>query len=725
MARNCELEVASAARLRAIRMALLLASIFLAAMLPGGCQRSGAPQRRKAPGGSVGTSYALLVGCTQYDHLPQGQHLLGPANDARLLGSLLKSKFQFSGDHIVLLVEDRKRLDHRPSRANILRQLDWLANQAGPHDRVVVLLAGHGSQQPDDETDPDDFEPDGLDEVFCPCDVKPPSDGGNVIENGIVDDELRKQLAAIAARGAAVWLIVDACHSGTAARGGGAARGLPAEQFISAAALDRTRRHGKSVESGAQLLSDSATAADAPADVVAIYASSADEPTFEERLPAGAPDGRTHGLLSFALSQVLTQAAAPLTWRELIEQIQKRYLAQGRMSPTPSLEGPNIDREVLGQKQWPGRPRVTLAVRANGYRIDAGAVHEITPGSILAVFPPPNASRRSAMTAPLGHVRVDQVRAFDSSVSPVAYGGKPAAPNIPNGAQCRLVHVDYRLHRLKVAADSRDAVAKTCLTALASDSGSLVAEVADARQADWLLQRYSTGLFLVPASGAPPPESSQASWFGPAPSDDTTAWLAERLKRIRRATALLQLAAQTTSDESPVDVAVRLVQFSGPNDAQGKPLQLGAGTVSLPEERMVAFRIRNDSPFAVDVTLLFVDNNYGLLPYFPRPGTTGDNRLSPGQELTTSRAVVSGPTFGREYMVVIALRAHPGTSPVDFSFLSQPSVERVPRGASDRGVLEELLFTALDGADLRGGLDLDEAHEHAFQLLSWRTVPAN
>ena len=100
-----------------------------------------------------------------------------------------------------------------------MKQFGDLIDQARPGDQVVVLLAGHGSQQPDHEQPGKPFdEPDGLDEVFLPADAGPWDPDKEVIKNAVVDDEIRDWARKIVDRGAALWLIVDACHSGTGLR---------------------------------------------------------------------------------------------------------------------------------------------------------------------------------------------------------------------------------------------------------------------------------------------------------------------------------------------------------------------------------------------------------------------------------------------------------------------------------------------------------------------------
>jgi len=108
-------------------------------------------------------------------------------------------------------------------RAGILGALDDLHDASGPGDVVVVYYTGHGAQLSDDDGD----EPDGLDEAWVTvgaADVLDPRHPD--AELGVIrDDELGAHLDALSRRvgptGHVLWM-VDACHSGTGARGAAA-----------------------------------------------------------------------------------------------------------------------------------------------------------------------------------------------------------------------------------------------------------------------------------------------------------------------------------------------------------------------------------------------------------------------------------------------------------------------------------------------------------------------
>jgi hypothetical protein len=242
-----------------------------------------------------------------------------------------------------------------------------LRDVAGAGDQVLILLAGHGSQQPADP-DPADEEPDGLDEIFLPADAEAWSPSAHRVVNAIVDDEIRQWIAAIRSKGAVVTIIVDACHSGTITRGGPSAvrdRGIPVESLIPPAELARVRAAVSPGGLPAGTTANRAAAArafdltDAPSDITALYAADVDETTPELPMPDAA--GPTQGLFTYTVTRILTEGRGPITYRELVQRVIDRYRAEG-FNPTPSLEGTGIDREVLGERAPFQQP--TFAIEA-------------------------------------------------------------------------------------------------------------------------------------------------------------------------------------------------------------------------------------------------------------------------------------------------------------------------------------------------------------------------
>src|SRR5207253_1757086 len=97
--------------------------------------------------------------------------------------------------------------DEEATRTGILTALDRLAKQAGPEDRCIVFLAGHGLFQEIKGTK-DELT---RTEWFFVC---PDFDVNNPQDSSITSKDLYEKLAAIQGRKV---VILDACHSGEAA----------------------------------------------------------------------------------------------------------------------------------------------------------------------------------------------------------------------------------------------------------------------------------------------------------------------------------------------------------------------------------------------------------------------------------------------------------------------------------------------------------------------------
>src|SRR4029434_7982027 len=130
--------------------------------------------------------------------------------------------------------------------------------------------------------------------------------------------------------------------------------------------------------------------------------------------------------------------------RELIERITVRLRSTLELMLTPLLEGTDLDREVLGIRVWPERPRMLLGGRdrTGQQMLQAGHLHGLRPGTVLAVYPPAGSEDTER---PIGHIRVVQTEAFASTVVPVPFDGLPApkADRLSSGFRCQVVFVDY------------------------------------------------------------------------------------------------------------------------------------------------------------------------------------------------------------------------------------------------------------------------------------------
>jgi hypothetical protein len=140
---------------------------------------------------------ALLVGIN-YTGTPY--ELYGCVNDALNMQRQLQTYFPTCKD--VRVLTDGSAM--KPTRANIMASLNWLVTGLKPGQNVVFHYSGHGGTVRDTNGD----EVAGLDSCIYPV-------NGRNIET-IVDDELRSALAAKIPVGSKCFVVLDACHSGTA-----------------------------------------------------------------------------------------------------------------------------------------------------------------------------------------------------------------------------------------------------------------------------------------------------------------------------------------------------------------------------------------------------------------------------------------------------------------------------------------------------------------------------
>ena len=397
---------------------------------------------------------------------------------------LLTDRFGFDEFHVLT---EAAGPENRPTAAHIGREFDRLVELAEPGDQIFILMAGHGSQQPVDpnDHDPENFEPDGLDEIFLPADVTPSTDA-QPVANSITDNQIRAWLTAIRRKGATIFIVVDACHSGGMVRGADEETTceVPPTELSSDAAIKAAQQ--AAAEHAPQQDADTDATYKIPPDapeLVAIYAAQATEPTVERKLPARASDAKPYGLLTFTINKVLLESRRPLTYTELIQRVHAEYAASGRWFPTPLVEGRDKDKLLFSDNTPPDRPRFLLSRDTDqNWRIDAGQLHGLTAGSVLAVYPIAGAEDEQK----IGYVKViaTGLEALSAMVDPCEYGDLPTPQLVP-GMRCRIEFIDLQTPPLHIAVDDRldnSTPAKVASQIPPAEAGACRSPVAQARR---------------------------------------------------------------------------------------------------------------------------------------------------------------------------------------------------------------------------------------------------
>ena len=101
----------------------------------------------------TGKRKALLIGI---NYAGTSSALAGCINDANNVKNFLIRQFHYRDEDIVLLTDDARNQAQMPTRANILRAMQWLVSGAQPNDSLFFHYSGHGGQTEDLDGDEDD-----------------------------------------------------------------------------------------------------------------------------------------------------------------------------------------------------------------------------------------------------------------------------------------------------------------------------------------------------------------------------------------------------------------------------------------------------------------------------------------------------------------------------------------------------------------------------------------
>lgn len=654
------------------------------------------------------TNRALIVAATKYPNFPEKNWLHGPNHDAELVRDYLETNdiAKFDARNVTVLADDLKGAKSSPTHAAILGEFKRLADESSAGDFVYIHLSGHGSQQPELVKG---SETDGLDEIFLPADTNLWKDRNTGVPNALMDDEIGAALTAIRAKGAFVWFVVDACHSGTADRDV-----VPDSQMVKERELDpildlkvapdamadaqkeaqpASRDVGSERES-AFALTDDENAGDAKTGgLVAFYAAQTTETTPERPMPRGKDDATSYGVFTYTLFQRIAENPS-MTYRQLGQAILQQYAADSQTKPTPLFEG-QLDARVFGSEkidtvmQWP------VKVKGDKVTLSAGLLQRLAPGSKLAILPSPTSELKDT----LGYLEVTSAKNLSSELRAVEFDGKPALDlaAMPPQAYARLsdMALDFKLKVARPAAiagaDPQVALVNRTLDTLAANPAKRFnIELVDAgKDADLRLAvlpenqvartagaSATPALWFLPSSGQisakeetkPPQVSIDAA--DPKKLEDATA---SNLQKIFRATSLARLSV--ASDYQPDQVSVAFsVKRDGKDGAEALD---GSNVPYVNPNDIVHILAENKSTKRVDINVLYIGSDYSITHITAQ-------RLESGAKLDEDLLAFTGDSFGLERMVVVLTEAPAGSETEDLSFLAQDRVPSASRAVGDQ-----------------------------------------
>ncbi len=356
-------------------------------------------------GGGPPPVRALLVGIDRYERFPS---LWGCVADARAVEAYLTADLHVPEGSVRKLLSPRSPLPAAgaaeeaafPSRANLEGAFERLIAETGPAETVYLHYSGHGTRLP--TAWPELKGPGAQDEAL----VLPAADGAE--PRYLRDLEIARLLDRLAARGAAVTLVLDCCHSGGATRGapvvappGGRVRGVvappAARDAAPAEALAATWRRLQGARRWRDLRPGGTWAG---RDHVFLAACRSTERAIEYAFDGGRPRGAlTHFLLA-----TLAEGGAGLSYRRLYERLLPR-LHGWFPEQTPLLDGA-AERLVLGLSALPsGRAPAASPELVRLAAFDRAADHRERYRTALALANRDPASRlRGALRLALGRL---------------------------------------------------------------------------------------------------------------------------------------------------------------------------------------------------------------------------------------------------------------------------------------------------------------------------------
>jgi hypothetical protein len=288
------------------------------------------------------------------------------------------------------------------------------------------------------------------------------------------------------------------------------------------------------------------------------------------------------------------------------------------------------------------------------------------------------------------------------------------------------VFMDFALHgfRVTIVADTERTAevsqVEKAVGEIVKTKKGLLQLVSDAKNAEVAIRLDRTGQYLdVRTRGGKPFK------IDVKPGDSRFAdLLAENLENLHRASNLIAVASRFDSNgvvglEPAVKIHVEIVILrKGANKAE--IVKWPSVNPVLYEGDKVQLKLTNGSESTrVDASVLIVDPDYQITPFYPLKGGQAPKALAPGDSVTTAPATVVGP-FGLEKVIVIAMAA---TSPqVDFTRLAQSGFRE--RGYNTQTPVAMLLENAMYRKGSQRGITLEAGDLHAMKVIAWRCEEA-
>ncbi len=615
------------------------------------------------------SKWALLVGINIYRNSgarPDFSNLAGCVNDVEDMKSLLLGTYDFPADHIQVLT------DARATHAAIVDAFkNHLIANAQANDVVIFYFSGHGSQMKDVSGD----EADGYDETIVPHDTRDRE--GKVFD--ISDDELNELLRQLSLKTKKVTFIFDSCHSGSAVRGAGQPKKIPADERTPPPAPDYAPRT-RGIEGASDLRLDGL-------EYVLISGCRSNESSFEHL----AANNIERGALTYFLTQKLRSAGSAATYRDVMDNVMGEVNAK-YPSQHPQLEGARADYYVFSDSSRLPQPYLLASPRgAKNAVLNGGLIYGLTVGSRFDIYPP-GAKKFAPPETPIATIELTTVNP-DSAI-----GVFKSGRTIPNFARAVERQRQYGDLKLRVYYKNLAASAKLAAIKAEAEKYNFVETVAQERGYHLLVRQ--TGNEVIVEGG------DAAGILSRVPLNEAavTQQVATQIRQWAQWFNVLSIV-------NPAPTLGVKLTVTAKRDGQTRApfASIGQAEAVLKIGEQIECTIENTSAESLYVALvdLSTDGSVSVIHPYP-PGAS--ELLYAGAKLskTFQATLAPGQNSVKDILKVFAT-----TRPVDFRFLTQPPV----RGAETRDLpddpFQQLLANAFLGT---------RAFTPVVPLTNWVTV---
>jgi Caspase domain len=610
---------------------------------------------------------ALLVGINEYKAVTG---LSGAVNDIHRMKTLLRTFYSFEEEDFLMLPDEKATHE-----AIVQAFRNHLVKNANDKSIVVFHFSGHGSQMKDKGGD----EIDKLDETIVPHDSR--TEG----VYDITDDELNGLITELNRVTKNVTIVLDCCHSGAGTKGANF-RKIPPDDREPPDEPAYARPEDRNSPYAGKLI--------ALQDSAVIAGCLADELAYEYYDPETT---KTHGTLTFFLVDQLKKAKGQeATYSDVFETVKQKVNGVYRQQH-PQLEGTRADNVIFHERAKAARPYVLISEEGGTVGLEAGAVHGMTVGSALDIYPPGTKTfdDRSKLVA---SVELTSVSPYDS-VAKRLNGGAIAPAS-------RAIEVRHLYGKARIPVLVEDPSASTVLTRIRdrlrgqdrtdptnprSPAFAEVFEVTDRRDSARLIVAEETvdGGKVVSLFGGDRTRLSPSVRVGDKDVDSVAGQLTRWAK--------WHTVFSIDNPQPALDVEFCVEPVADPPCAANR-------TPVLHNKETVRFTVTNRSGKSLYIAILDLATDGSIDVTYPPIGEKEALPPNPAEPWTrsTSMFVPEGRDEVRDHFKLIATQA-----PVDFRALRQEGIKGLPKGDVDPllRLLGESMFIERNSEPIEARID--------------------